>query len=217
MPRIASVILVLFAALVPAASQAEVRVDAANPPESLAIVRESLAGQGPVTCRFTESRKFAFRRKATLLEGSSDYLPGKGLVLRYREPLERTIGILRNGIIGRDSTGQKTLRELPGQYENMLSLYDLDLASLSEDFVIFYDGSPDSWTIRLAERPGPVKAGRGHSVETGLVTMTIRGEGGTIHALEIVKPGTISIEIRMSDVRGMTAEETAKAAADLQP
>jgi hypothetical protein len=199
------------------ASGATVRVNPATPPPGLAAVRAAVAERGAVTCSFTESRKFPFRKTPAILKGTSDYLPGRGLILHYTAPKEHIMALVPNGIVEQDSTGVKRLQALPQQYENMLSLYDLDLAKLAEDFDITFEGGNDGWTIRLAERPGAVVAGRGHTVQTGLIGITIRGSDGEVNTLEIVKPGAITIEIRMENVRRMTLEETDAAIRQLQP
>jgi len=218
MLRILTVISLIAATFLTNLRGAEVLVDPAALPAALARIQSDIAEGGRITCAFTESRSFPFKKTPSILEGESDYMHGEGIVLRYASPEKRIIGIRGNGIVETDSSGVKKFHELPRQYENMLSLYDLDIRKLADGFNIYFDGDDHrSWAIRLAEKQGLVTAGRQREARTAPLGITIRGEGGAIRSFEIVKPGAITIAIRMENARRMTPEETAAAAETLKP
>jgi hypothetical protein len=217
MPRIFAAIFVLAIAAATNLCGVEAEVDPSSPPKALTMAKAALDEAGPTTCTFTESRSFPFKKAPTILEGESDYLPRQGIILRYHSPEKRTLGIRSDGIVETEPSGAKTLRALPRQYENMLTLYDLDLRKLADDFNIYFDGDDTAWTIRLAEKPHLSKGGRQHEAGSVPLGITIRGAGCAVRSLEIAKPGAISITIRMDKARRMTPEEAATAAEELKP
>jgi hypothetical protein len=217
MPRTPILLLFLAATMTASLRSAEILVDPKAPPVELARIRTAVVGAGAVTCAFKESRTFPFKKTPAILEGASDYLPRQGLVLRYASPEQRVLGIKADTIVEIDSNGGKKCRELPRQYENMLSIYDLDLQKLAQDFTIYFDEEGDVWTIRLVEKPGLITAGRQREIKSAPFGITIRGEGESVRSLEMNKPGAIAIYIRMEAARKMTPAETAATSETLRP
>jgi hypothetical protein len=192
------------------------RVDPQSPPAALAAVREAVAARGAVGGAFTESRTFPFKKTATILTGTTAFAPGKGLVLHYATPQERTILLVSKGLIEQDATGRH-LRQLPAQYENMLALYDLNLAALAADFDIFFTSAGEAWTLRLEQNEKSVKAGKQRSVKIDRMTIVLKGRAGAVEVLEIVKPGAIAIAIQMENVAPLDATARAALEAQLKP
>ena len=190
---------------------AEVPVDPASMPAELARIQSEIARAGPVACNFAESRTFPFKKTPTVLEGESEYIPGQGIVLRYETPEKQTLGIRSDGIIEIDSSGAKKLRQLPRQYENLMSVYDLDIRRLADDFYVFFDEEGGEWTIRLAEKQELVSGARRREAKGAPVGITIRGAEGSVRSLEIAKTGAITVVIDMGKARAMTPEESASA------
>jgi hypothetical protein len=188
---------------------AAVHVEPSAPPATLTAVKAAVASKGAVTGSFTESRKFPFKKTPTMLRGESDFLPGRGLILKYTAPEKRTLGLTGVGIIEHYADGSQRLRSLPRQYESMLAIYDLDIVKLADDYDLNFDGSAEDWTLRLDERPSPAVASRHHEEQGGLAVITLRGSSDNLKTIEIVKPGALTITIEILKSRALTADEIA--------
>jgi hypothetical protein len=191
----------------PAVAQNVTRVDPANPPAALALIRADVERVGAVTCRFTESRLFPFRKTPATLSGTSAFIPGCGLSLYYTAPSERTILLVPGGLIEVDAAVPHH-RPLPAQYASMLAIYNFDLAALAQDFDLSFGGSEAAWTLQLDSRARPaVPAERRPAVQPGALRVTLHGNHGYVTRLEIVKQGSITIGIDMATPRALTNAE----------
>ena len=209
--------LLLFAASGITPCGADTRVEPSAPPADLVAVKAAVASRGAVTGTFTESRKFPFKKTPTQLHGESDFLPGRGLILKYTAPEKRILGLTGMGIVECIADGPRRFRALPRQYESMLALYDLDIPKLAVDYDLYFDGTADNWTLRLAERPSTTVTTRRHEEQGGLAVITLRGSSDSLKTIEIVKPGALTITIEILKTRALTAGETAEDERLLEP
>lgn len=173
------------------------RVDPNNPPEALARIRKGVNENGATQCDFTESRKFPFRKNASILKGTCTFIPARGLVLEYKEPRHRTIAMNDDRLVTIEN-GQRSVRELPGQYAGILHVYNLDPASLGDEWHADFTGDDSEWTLTISSEHKPLAQGKPvGSARIERMEITMSGKERLIRHISIRRPGAIEIEIDM--------------------
>ena len=145
--------------------------------------------------KFEERRFFPFRKEPVVLTGEVRIVPELGLSLRYLTPEKNTLiadakGLLMRDDQGRDRTPPNDSRAQAAT-SALVRVLRFDLAALQKDFAVHGRRDGTTWTLAFVARDPAFTALLG--------TLTIRGEGGELRAIEMVKSPTQRIEITIRD------------------
>ncbi|MFA5257157.1 MAG: hypothetical protein WC360_03315 [Opitutales bacterium] len=186
---------------------AENRIDAANEPAALVAIRDAMLREPPLIASFDESRKFPFRKDAITLQGQSCFMPGRALLLSYTVPEQKRVLMDAGGLYEVSANGMLIRRPVPAQYENLFSLYNLNLAALGEDFGLYFESKCETWAIGIEKTDSQNRPGKAASVQTRTMTIVMEGSGSRLLAMHITRGASVRIDITMSETRPMNDEE----------
>ncbi len=181
-------LLLLFSLLQPA-SAAGPGVGVADDPAWQELFSH-LAPTSPRQCAFEERRYFPFRARPVVLTGTVRIAPGRGLSLEYATPARRTVIIDGEGILVRESGGQ---RAAPAQGRAqaataaLAAILRFDPAELARDFKLDGTLGPDAWKLTLIPR----EPGLAESLES----VSVDGVRGRLGRIELVRSAAQRIEI----------------------
>lgn len=149
--------------------------------------------------KFTERRYFPFRKEPVVLTGEVRIVPELGLSLRYLTPEQSTLIADAKGLLLRDDQGRERTPPNDSRAQAATSalvrVLRFDLAALNADFAVHGRREGAAWTLAFVARDPAFTAMLG--------TLTIRGEGGELRAIELVKSPAQRIEIAIRE----TAED----------
>lgn len=161
----------------------------------------------PVRARevpFTEERYFPFRRQPIVLTGTVRLAPGRGLSLEYRAPASRIIIVDGQGVLVRESGGQRAApddRRAQAATAALAAVLRFDPAELDRDFSLRGDRRETGWTLALVPRD-PALAASLHSI-------VVSGTPAGLARIEL------NAGLRIEIILGPALEGTALTAADL--
>jgi hypothetical protein len=160
--------------------------------------RDLFAQLAPTKARqskFEERRFFPFRKEPIVLTGEVRIVPELGLSLRYLTPEKNTLIADAKGLLLRDDQGRERTPPNDSRAQAATSalvrVLRFELAALQKDFAVHGRRDGAVWTLALVARDPAFTALLG--------TLTIRGEGGELRAIELVKSPTQRIEIAIRD------------------
>jgi hypothetical protein len=193
---------VLLAAASESLIAPEFRV-APDAPEWRELV-ERFARKPDVTANFEESRVFPFRAEPVVLRGEVRVSGTKGLSLHYTAPQERTIILDADGMLVRETAGQKTTPVDPranAANEALRHILRLDFAKLAESYELYGRREGEAWSLVLVPRDAGTRRAIGN--------IHVAGSGETVRQIELRRSAKQHIDITMSEPRPVTftAEE----------
>lgn len=145
--------------------------------------------------KFEERRYFPFRKEPVVLTGEVRIVPELGLSLRYLTPEKNTLIADAKGLLMRDDQGRERTPPNDSRAQAATSalvrVLRFDLAALHKDFAVHGRRDGSTWTLAFVARDPAFTALLG--------TLTIRGDGGELRAIEMVKSPTQRIEIAIRD------------------
>jgi hypothetical protein len=145
--------------------------------------------------KFEERRFFPFRKEPVVLTGEVRIVPDLGLSLRYLTPDKNTLIADAKGLLLRDDQGRERTPPNDSRAQAATSalvrVLRFDLAALQKDFAVHGRRDGTAWTLAFVARDPAFTAMLG--------TLTIRGEGGELRAIELVKSPAQRIEIAIRD------------------
>lgn len=153
----------------------------------------TLAAQGSVRSRFTESRWFPFRSIPVVLKGEMRFSAKLGLSLRYVQPEERLVIVDDIGLILRDAGGRSREIHPGGQMPNvggvLMTILRFDEASLFGAFHVRATRLGDAWRADFFPRSAQVARWIG--------TITVEGRHGLVERIEFRRSSSQRIEIKI--------------------
>ena len=145
--------------------------------------------------KFEERRFFPFRKEPVVLTGEVRIVPELGLSLRYLTPEKNTLIADAKGLLMRDDQGRDRTPPNDSRAQAVTSalvrVLRFDLAALQKDFAVHGHRDGTAWALTFVSRDPAFTALLG--------TLTIRGEGGELRAIEMVKSPAQRIEIAIRD------------------
>ena len=185
----------------------ENRVDPSNPPAELTAIGNEIRASGPVRAPFVETRKFPFRKTPTVLSGVNVLMPGECLLTRYDSPEERETLVVGSSIFEISPEKAPQRLPVPEQYEKLLAIHNMDLASLAEAFDLFFESGTDGWRLGL-ERTRSVRRVAGQtSVDATDMRITVNGAGKEMRSMRIQRGSSLDILIEMSPPKTPDSDE----------
>lgn len=145
--------------------------------------------------KFEERRFFPFRKEPVVLTGEVRIVPELGLSLRYLTPEKNTLIADAKGLLLRDDQGRERTPPNDSRAQAATSalvrVLRFDLVALQKDFAVHGRRDGAAWTLTFVARDPAFTAMLG--------TLTIRGEGGELRAIAMIKSPTQRIEISIRD------------------
>jgi len=145
-----------------------------------------------ITADFTEQRFFPFKKEPVELKGEVRVSATRGLSLHYTAPAETTVILDPQGVLIRAARGEKAPPADPraaAANAALLHLLRFDLAALAQDFELYGQCDPASWTLVLVPRT--------ETLQRSVGRITATGAAATIRHIEIRRSARQAVVINI--------------------
>jgi hypothetical protein len=119
--------------------------------------------------------------------------------LHYTAPEERIVILDENGVLIRESSGQKSPPDPRASMANaaLLHILRFDFAALEKDFELYGRRAADAWSICLVPRAEAMRRAIGN--------IYVSGEGATVRTIELRRSLKQHIDIEISAPRASSS------------
>jgi hypothetical protein len=156
---------------------------------------EAFARQPELTADFVERRHFPFRSEAVVLKGEVRLSRAHGLSLRYTAPEERIVILDQEGVLMRETSGQKAPPDPRAAMANaaLFHILRFDFAALEKEFELYGRKVGDEWSIALVPRAEAMRKAIGN--------IYVAGEKAEVRSIELRRSVKQHIDIEISAAR----------------